>query len=65
MNEQKPVSLIDISAYLPGEPIGADYYAQFAESNDLRDNDNGRPGSATTWPRTRPRSTWSSGPPRA
>jgi 3-oxoacyl-[acyl-carrier-protein] synthase III len=38
MNEQKPVSLIDISAYLPGEPIGADYYAQFAESNDLRDN---------------------------
>ena len=38
MNEQKTVSLIDISTYLPGEPIGADYYAQFAESDDLRDN---------------------------
>ena len=33
-----PVSLIDVSTYLPGEPIGADYYAQFAESDDLRDN---------------------------
>jgi 3-oxoacyl-[acyl-carrier-protein] synthase-3 len=32
------VSLIDISTYLPGEPIGADYYAQFANSDDLRDN---------------------------
>ena len=32
------VSLIDISTYLPGEPIGADYYAQFAESDELRDN---------------------------
>ena len=31
------VSLIDVSTYLPGEPIGADYYAQFAES-DRRDN---------------------------
>ena len=38
MNEQKPVSLIDVSTYLPGEPIGAEYYAQFAESDDLRDN---------------------------
>src|SRR6478672_6250560 len=38
MNKQGPVSLIDISTYLPGEPIGADYYAQFAESDDLRDN---------------------------
>ena len=38
MNEQRPVSLLDISTYLPGEPIGADYYAQFAESDDLRDN---------------------------
>ena len=27
-----------MSTYLPGEPIGADYYAQFAESDDLRDN---------------------------
>ena len=32
------VSLIDVSTYLPGEPIGADYYAQFAESDDRRDN---------------------------
>jgi 3-oxoacyl-[acyl-carrier-protein] synthase III len=38
MNEQRPVSLVDLSTYLPGEPIGADYYAQFAESDDLRDN---------------------------
>ncbi len=35
---QPTVSLTDVSAYLPGEPIGADYYAQFAESDDLRDN---------------------------
>lgn len=32
------VSLIDVSTYLPGPPIGADYYAQFASSDDLRDN---------------------------
>jgi 3-oxoacyl-[acyl-carrier-protein] synthase-3 len=32
------VSLLDVSTYLPGEPISADYYAQFAESDDLRDN---------------------------
>ncbi|MCV6969716.1 3-oxoacyl-ACP synthase III family protein [Mycobacterium bohemicum] len=32
------VSLSDVSTYLPGEPIGADYYARFAESDDLRDN---------------------------
>ena len=32
------ISLIDVSTYLPGEPIGADYYAQFAESDDLREN---------------------------
>ncbi|OBF86049.1 3-oxoacyl-ACP synthase [Mycobacterium sp. 852002-51163_SCH5372311] len=32
------VSLIDVSTYLPGEPIGAEYYAQFAETDDLRDN---------------------------
>lgn len=35
---QSTVSLTDVSTYLPGEPIGADYYAQFAESDDLRDN---------------------------
>lgn len=35
---QPAVSLIDVSTYLPGEPIGAEYYAQFAESDDLRDN---------------------------
>lgn len=33
-----PVSLIDVSTYLPGEPIGADYYAQYAGTDDLRDN---------------------------
>jgi 3-oxoacyl-[acyl-carrier-protein] synthase III len=32
------VSLIDVATYLPGEPIPADYYAQFAESDDLREN---------------------------
>jgi 3-oxoacyl-[acyl-carrier-protein] synthase-3 len=32
------VSLIDVSTYLPGEPVSADYYAQFAESDELRDN---------------------------
>ena len=32
------VSLIDVSTYLPGEPIPADYYAQFAESDELREN---------------------------
>lgn len=31
-------SLIDVSTYLPGPPIGADYYARFAETDDLRDN---------------------------
>jgi 3-oxoacyl-[acyl-carrier-protein] synthase III len=35
---QPAVSLIDVSSYLPGEPIGAEYYAQFAESDDLREN---------------------------
>lgn len=32
------VSLTDVSSYLPGEPIGADYYAQFAGSDELRGN---------------------------
>ena len=32
------ISLLDVSSYLPGEPIGADYYAQFAGSDELRDN---------------------------
>jgi 3-oxoacyl-[acyl-carrier-protein] synthase-3 len=38
MSSPMSVSLIDVSTYLPGEPIGADYYAQFADSDDLRDN---------------------------
>jgi 3-oxoacyl-[acyl-carrier-protein] synthase-3 len=38
VNEQAPVSLTDISTYLPGEPISADYYVQFAESDELKDN---------------------------
>jgi 3-oxoacyl-[acyl-carrier-protein] synthase-3 len=32
------VSVADLSTYLPGEPIGADYYAQFSGSDELRDN---------------------------
>jgi 3-oxoacyl-[acyl-carrier-protein] synthase-3 len=32
------VSLIDVSTYLPGEALPAEYYAQFAESDELRDN---------------------------
>lgn len=32
------VSLLDVSTYLPGEPVPADYYAGFAESDDLRAN---------------------------
>lgn len=35
---QPVVSLIDVAGYLPGEPIGADYYARFAGSDELRDN---------------------------
>jgi 3-oxoacyl-[acyl-carrier-protein] synthase-3 len=35
---QPTVSLTDLSTYLPGEPLGADYYAQFAESDDLRES---------------------------
>ena len=38
MSTAMPVSLIDVSTYLPGEPVPADYYAQFAESDELRDN---------------------------
>ena len=35
---QPTVSLTDVSTYLPGEPVGADYYAQFADSDDLAAN---------------------------
>jgi 3-oxoacyl-[acyl-carrier-protein] synthase-3 len=38
MTTRPDVSLIDVSSYLPGEPIGADYYAQFADSDELREN---------------------------
>ena len=38
MTTQPGVSLIDVASYLPGDPIGADYYAQFADSDELRDN---------------------------
>ncbi|GFG52022.1 3-oxoacyl-ACP synthase [Mycolicibacterium agri] len=31
-------SLLDISTYLPGDPVSADYYAGYAESDDLREN---------------------------
>jgi 3-oxoacyl-[acyl-carrier-protein] synthase III len=32
------VSLLDISTYLPGEPVSADYYVGFAETDELREN---------------------------
>jgi 3-oxoacyl-[acyl-carrier-protein] synthase-3 len=32
------VSLIDLSTYLPGEPIGTDYYSAFAGADELRDS---------------------------
>jgi 3-oxoacyl-[acyl-carrier-protein] synthase-3 len=32
------VSLLDVSTYLPGNPIGTDYYAGFSETDELRDN---------------------------
>ena len=32
------VSLLDISTYLPGEPLGVDYYARYASADELRDN---------------------------
>jgi 3-oxoacyl-[acyl-carrier-protein] synthase III len=35
---QRTVSLTDVSTYLPGEPIGADYYARFADSDDMAAN---------------------------
>jgi 3-oxoacyl-[acyl-carrier-protein] synthase-3 len=42
MDTPKTVSLIDVSTYLPGTPISADYYLQFQaqgpNSDDLRDN---------------------------
>lgn len=38
VNVTTPVSLIDVSAYLPGDPVSADYYLQFAGSDELRDN---------------------------
>jgi 3-oxoacyl-[acyl-carrier-protein] synthase-3 len=37
MTNRPDVSLIDVASYLPGEPIGADYYAEFA-TDELRDN---------------------------
>ena len=36
--KQPTASLTDVSTYLPGEPIGASYYAQFAGSDELADN---------------------------
>lgn len=37
-DETNTVSLIDVSTYLPGDPVSSDYYLQFADSDDLRDN---------------------------
>jgi hypothetical protein len=56
--DKPSVSLIDISTYLPGEPIAADYYAQFAESDALREKScSGRRSFAITSARMRVRST--------
>ena len=38
MSTQPAVSLLDVSSYLPGPPIGVDYYEQFVGADDLRDN---------------------------
>ena len=38
MSTAMTVSLIDVSTYLPGEPVPAEHYAQYAESDELRDN---------------------------
>ncbi|KMO71657.1 3-oxoacyl-[acyl-carrier-protein] synthase-3 [Mycobacterium sp. BK558] len=38
MTTTEPVSLLDVSVHLPGEPIDAEYYAQFAETDELREN---------------------------
>lgn len=38
MSDTTPVSLIDVSTYLPGDPISADYYAGFAETDELAEN---------------------------
>lgn len=38
MSTAMTVSLIDISTYLPGEPVPAEHYAQYAETDELRDN---------------------------
>jgi len=42
MTAATPASLLHVATYLPGEPIGADYYLQFqaqgATSDDLREN---------------------------
>jgi 3-oxoacyl-[acyl-carrier-protein] synthase-3 len=37
-SNQPAVSLLDVASYLPGEPIGADYYAQLAASDELRES---------------------------
>ncbi|MGH3804944.1 MAG: 3-oxoacyl-ACP synthase, partial [Pseudonocardiaceae bacterium] len=33
-----PVSLIDIASYLPGPPVGADYFARYARSDRMAHN---------------------------
>ncbi len=37
-HSEPTVSLLDISTYLPGEPISADYYVGYAETDELREN---------------------------
>ncbi|MEU5759529.1 3-oxoacyl-[acyl-carrier-protein] synthase III C-terminal domain-containing protein [Nocardia sp. NPDC047648] len=33
-----PVSLVDVSSYLPGEPVGTEYFTQFARSDRMAKN---------------------------
>ncbi|MEU7767010.1 3-oxoacyl-[acyl-carrier-protein] synthase III C-terminal domain-containing protein [Nocardia sp. NPDC049190] len=33
-----PVSLVDVASYLPGEPVGTDYFTQFARSDRMAKN---------------------------
>ncbi len=58
------VSLTDVAAYLPGEPVPAEFYTRYPGAEDkLRDHPMFRSRRhATTWPGTRRTRTWSSVP---
>lgn len=60
MMNQPTVSLIDVATYLPPENrVPAEWYTQYSDTDDLRDNPMFRPPrtSATTLPTTSPTST--------